>query len=115
MDTSIKKSKRKKKQIKKKVEKEKDEQPSYDMEMIDVGTTLKNEQIPDYEETIRDILEACKVKVTNRTTNSEGLDLVHFTCTGDLGRIAITRIRSRHSTPFQLMWKEDAMLNGYFV
>lgn len=113
MDTSIKKS-RKKKQIKKKVEKEKDEQPpNYDMQMIDVGTTLKDEQIPDYEETIRDILEAYEVKVTNRTTNSEGLDLVHFTCTGDLGRIAITRIRSR-CTPFHLMWKEDAMLNGYF-
>jgi hypothetical protein len=78
-----------------------------------IGTNLTNADIPKFEKVIKDILGADTVKVTSRATNSEGESITYFDCTGNPGHIAMTRIKSRSTTPFCLMWKDDAKDNGY--
>tara|TARA_B100002019_G_scaffold286259_1_gene296468 strand:+ start:149 stop:472 length:324 start_codon:yes stop_codon:yes gene_type:complete len=85
--------------------------PEHRVEVVDVGTELNVKDIQDYEGFIATLLAADKVRVVRIAKNVNGVFVNFLEVFGDIGAIAMARLRSRGSG-FCLKWVEDATDHG---
>ena len=82
------------------------------MKCVDIGTTIDGDE-EKYIDFMCEHLKAKKIVLTKTTTNSDGLTIQHFNVYGNIGVVAIARFKMRLNG-WYVMWKQDAIDNGYF-
>ena len=96
----------------KKIQKSKtdDEQQGLDwVKVVDLGTTVNSEQIQEYIDTIKHILEAKEVRLVEWFNNNNGLTVHVLDVLGYVPRMAIKRLSQE---VFNLKWLDDARDQG---